>query len=76
MKWLFISPETVNPAVFGLREVYALKVARYAGEEVRCFSLKGWITFADLTDINPLSGEKLNDSEWFVLAAKGNKKGG
>jgi len=53
-----------------------LKVARYAGEEVRCFSLKGWITFADLTDMNPLSGEKLDSSEWFVFAAKGNKKGG
>jgi len=71
MKWAFIPPETVKPAVFGLREVYALKVARYVGEEVRCFSLKGWRTCADLIDIDPLTGRRLNVSEWFIFAAKG-----
>ena len=76
MKWSFISPETVKPAVFGFREVHALKVARYVGEEVRCFSLKGWRTHADLTDIEPRTGEKLDSSEWFVFAAKGREKGG
>jgi len=76
MKWTFISPESVQAAVFGLSEVYALKVARYNGEEVRCFSLKGWRTYADFTDIEPRTGENLDSSEWFVFAAKGRKKGG
>lgn len=71
MKWTFISPETVKPAVFSLKEVHALKVALYSGEEVRCFSLKGWKTYADLTDIDPRTGERLDHSEWFIFAAKG-----
>ena len=76
MKWAYILPETINPDVFNLSEVYALKVARYTGEEVRSFSLKGWKTFADLTDIDPRTGERLDASEWFIFAAIGREKGG
>ena len=71
-EWTFIEPETINPAVFGFAKVLAVKVKKHSGScDVRCFSLKGWRTFADLTDRDPRTGKRLEMPEWFVFAAKG-----
>jgi hypothetical protein len=75
MPWKFIDSRNIDPGLFGLPELYAVKVKKYDGQgDIRCFSLKGWNTFADLIDIDPCTGRQLNHSEWFVFAAKGRRK--
>jgi len=75
MSWKFIDPQSVNSRVFALSEVHAVKVKKYDGDsDVRNFGLKGWVTYADLMDIDPRSGMKLKSSEWFVFAAKGRRE--
>jgi hypothetical protein len=75
LKWTFLHPQEVDPAVFGLSEILALKVARYRGDlDVRLVSVPGWKTFADLLDWHPVTGKKLETSQWFIFAAKGGKK--
>jgi hypothetical protein len=75
MSWKFIAPQSIDPQLFGLKEVYALKVKRYDDKrDIRCFGIKGWKTIADLTDIDPRMGRQLNRSEWFVFAAKGRRE--
>jgi len=75
MSWIFIDPGSVDPRLFGLSEVYAVKVKKYEGQgDIRCFSLKGWKTFADLMDTDPHTGRKLDCSRWFVFAAKGRRE--
>ena len=70
--WKFIEPSTINPNVFGLIEVYAVKVRKHRGDgDVRCFSLEGWRTHADLIDRDPRTGKQLAGSQWFIFAAKG-----
>lgn len=74
MSWIFIDPGSVNPRLFGFSELYAVKVKKYDGQgDVRCFSLRGWETFADLMDTDPRTGKKLGRSEWFVFAARGRR---
>jgi hypothetical protein len=75
MSWKFIDPRSVNPRLFGLSDVYAVKVKKYDGQgDVRCFRLKGWAIFANLMDTDPHVGRQLNRSEWFVFAAKGRRE--
>lgn len=75
MSWKFIEPQSVNSQEFALSEVHAVKVKRFDGNgDVRNFSLKGWIAYADLMDIDPRTGKKLKNSEWFVFAAKGRRE--
>jgi|GEM_PF-3498766 len=70
MKWTNLSPYDVVPGCFGFTP-HAVKVARYNGTgDVRCFRLRGWQTFADLTDHDPRNGKTLRTSEWFVFAAR------
>jgi len=74
MSWMFIDPRSVDLRLFGLSEVYAVKVKKYDGQgDVRCFSLRGGGIFADLMDTDPRTGKKLDRSEWFVFAAKGRR---
>jgi hypothetical protein len=74
MAWKFIDPRSVAPRLFGLSEVYAVKVKKYDGRgDVRCFRLKGWAIFADLMDIDPRMEKQMYRSEWFVFAAKGRR---
>lgn len=75
MSWEFIDPQSVNSRVFALSEVHAVKVKKFDGNgDVRSFSLKGWITYADLMDIDPRTGKKLKCSGWYVFAAKGRRE--
>ncbi|MDO9529933.1 MAG: hypothetical protein Q7J27_12370 [Syntrophales bacterium] len=72
--WFFIDPSTVDSNVFGLDEVYAVKVKEYVGNgDVRCFTLKGWKTFADLLDYDPRTGRKTTRAKWFIFAAQGSQ---
>jgi hypothetical protein len=72
MKWEFIDTNSVDPGVFGMSRITAVKVSRYVGDgDIRCFKLKGWVTFADFVEYNPISGKRMNHSEWWVFAAKG-----
>jgi hypothetical protein len=72
MKWTLLDPETIDSSIFGLSKLYAVKVAKWTGKsDIRGYQLSGWITYADLSDIDPISREKLQQSEWFIYAAKG-----
>lgn len=74
MKWQFIEPDTVNHSVFGLDNVTAVKCKKYDGKgDVRCFSLRGWETFADFVEYHPVTGKYLGHSEWWIYAAKGTR---
>jgi hypothetical protein len=76
LTWAFVDPTAVNPEMFGLDDVIAVKVKRHSGErDVRSVSIPGWRTFAEFTNHDPLSGEELPMTEWFVFAAKGRERG-
>lgn len=48
-----------------------VKIAKWSGAgDIRCYSLPGWETSADLLDIDPRSGEQLEQSKWFVFARR------
>jgi hypothetical protein len=48
-----------------------LKVAKWTGKgDVRGFSLRGYNTSADLIDFNPVTGEDIKTSTWFVFAKR------
>jgi len=71
-KWCFLDPSTVVPDIFGLDEIYTVKVKEHDGNgDVRCFVLKGWKTFADLLDYDPRTGRRMTCSKWFIFAAQG-----
>lgn len=75
MSWKFIDPQTVNAQMFALSEVHAVKVKKFDGDgDVRNFGLKGWVTYADLLEIDPRTGKRLKKSEWFLFAAKGRRE--
>lgn len=75
MSWKFIDPQSVNAQMFALSEVHAVKVRRYDGHgDVRRFGLKGWVTYTELMDIDPRTGKRLKNSEWFLFAAKGRRE--
>jgi hypothetical protein len=75
MPWKFIDPRSIDPGLFGLSELHAVKVKKHDGQDdIRCFYLKGWNTFADLTDTDSGTIRQLNHSEWFVFAAKGRRE--
>ncbi|MCX6152773.1 MAG: hypothetical protein NT007_01300 [Candidatus Kapabacteria bacterium] len=73
MKWKFISPELVNKDIFGFNDkVIACKVTKWhCKSDVRGYQNKGWRTYADLTEYDPITDEKLKESTWFMYAAKG-----
>ena len=72
----FIDTDIVNPSVFGLDDVTAVKCKKHDGKgDVRRFSLRGWETFADCVEYHPVTGEYLGHSEWWIYAAKGKKYG-
>ena len=73
MKWTLINPEFVDKKIFCFEQkIIACKVARWNSKsDVRTFFLKGWSTFASLTDIDPITNKKLKTSEWFIFAGKG-----
>ena len=68
-----IDPELVDKNIFGFdHKIFACKVAKWHGKyDVRGFVLKGWRTFAELTDTDPRNGKALKESTWFIYAAKG-----
>lgn len=71
-KWIFIDPAKVIPDVFGFRKVIACKVKKFTDDyDVRNFSLNGWHVVADVMDYDPVTGKLLNQSSWYVFAAKG-----
>jgi hypothetical protein len=72
MKWTILEPEVIDSSIFGLSKIYAIKVAKWTGQsDIRGYKLRGWITYADLTDFDPITKEQLKTSEWFIYAAKG-----
>jgi hypothetical protein len=72
MKWKYIEPDRVDKSIFGFQKLVAVKVAKWHGNhDIRAFSLKGWKTFADLTDTDPITNQRLKCSEWFIYAGKG-----
>ena len=73
-KWCFLDPSTVTPDVFGLNKVYTVKVKEHVGnDDVRCFTLRGWDTFADLLDHDPRTGRRMRCAKWFIFAAQGSQ---
>ena len=74
-RWAFVDPAEINPEVFGLDDVIAVKVRKHCEDrDVRTVSIPGWRTFAEFTNRDPLSGEELPMTEWFVFAAKGRER--
>jgi hypothetical protein len=72
MKWEIIDTDLVDSSKFGLTKVHACKVAKWTGKsDIRTFQLKGWVTYAELTDTDPINGEQLKSSQWFIYAAIG-----
>jgi hypothetical protein len=72
LKWTFLHPQEVDPAVFGLSEILALKVARYRGDlDIRSVCVRGWKSFADLLDWHPVTGKRLDTAQWFIFTAIG-----
>ena len=71
-QWHFIDPNLVNPEIFGMARLFAVKVKKhdYSGD-VRNVSIEGWITMAEMRDQCPITGQALPYSQWFVFAAKG-----
>jgi hypothetical protein len=50
-----------------------LKVAKWTsqtGQDIRTFNLRGYRLSAELLDIDPRTGKRLKQSEWFVYARK------
>lgn len=74
MSWTFLHPGAADPGIFGLAELYALKVTKHAGRgDVRSVCLRGWETVADLLDQDPATGRRLDTATWFIFAAKGRR---
>ena len=72
MKWTILDPDLVDSSIFGLSKIYTVKVAKWTGKsDIRVFQLSGWITYAVLSDFDPITKEQLTTSEWFIYAAKG-----
>ena len=72
LRWMFIDPNSLNPAMFGLSKIYALKVAKWhCKSDIRGFRLHGWeLSASDMEEISPITG-KYEPYSWFMYAAKG-----
>ena len=72
MKWYKLDPESFNPMVFGLHRIDEIQCAKgYGVGEIRLFTRKGWETFAELLDYNPITMKRIRLSQWWIFAAKG-----
>jgi hypothetical protein len=72
MKWTLLDPDLVDSSKFGLTKIHACKVAKWIGKsDIRGYQLRGWITYADLSEVDPKTKEQLTSSKWFIYAAKG-----
>jgi len=73
MTWTFINPDFVDKNIFGFsNKIFACKVALWhCKSDIRGFSLKGWQSFAELSDIDPRNGKLLKKSKWFIYCAIG-----
>jgi hypothetical protein len=73
MKWTFINPDFVDKNIFGFKyKIFACKVAVWHGKsDVRGYELKGWKTFAEVSDFDPRTEKQLKQSKWFMYAGKG-----
>lgn len=72
MKWHYLNPCDFNNNQFGLKNIKAIKVAKWhCNYDARAFQLKNWITYADLIDFNPISGRETKESNWYIYAIKG-----
>jgi hypothetical protein len=70
VKWEFIDTDFINSSHFGFKPLI-VKVGEYKGSnDIRTFHLSGWVTFADLMDSHPATGEQLKESKWFIFAAR------
>ncbi len=70
MKWTHLPPCLISPHVFDFVP-NVVKVARFSGVgDIRMFRLRGWKSFAELSDHDPRTGEPLRSSQWFVFVAK------
>ena len=80
MKWHDLNPDDFKPEIFGLSRIYKIQCAiGYGVGEIHCFTRKGWSTFAELLDYNPITMKPIEFSQWWIFAAKGEptfKKGG
>jgi hypothetical protein len=71
-EWKFIDPTGINPEVFGLNRVFACKVKPYdCQSDENIARTRGWELFADLVEICPINGRKLEESTWYLFAAQG-----
>ncbi len=72
MKWTFVDPAQINPELFDLSRLYACKVKKYRGtEDMRDIRMNGWHLYADLVEVCPVTGNKLQESTWYLFAALG-----
>jgi hypothetical protein len=72
MKWTLLDSNLVDSSIFGLSKIYTVKVAKWTGKsDIRGYQLRGWVTYADLSEVDPITKEQLKTSEWFIYAAIG-----
>lgn len=73
MKWSFIDTCLLDKKIFGFKDkIFACKVAKWNGKsDVRGFQLQGWQTYAEISDVDPVTVKRLKKSKWFIYAAKG-----
>lgn len=70
LNWSYLDPNSVERKIFGFHPT-AVKVARWTmNRDVRSFQLKGWKAFADLVEIDPVTGKFLPESTWFIFVGK------
>lgn len=75
-KWHFLNPRHFNPRIFGLEEIFAVKVKKHDdNRDVRTISLPGWNIIAEQVEYNPVTGQKFQDVEWYIFAAIGEEIG-
>lgn len=71
LNWVHLDPCFVDgPSMFGF-EPTVVRVARWhGGHDIRAFSLRGWASFADLLEIDPVTRRRLKEPVWFVFTGK------
>ena len=73
MNWTYLDPDMIDKNIFGFKyKIFAVKVAKWHCKfDIRGFRLNGWELYADLCEFDPRTGRELENSDWFIFAAKG-----